>query len=176
MKFRDIFSAIIYISDQVTRSTVLPLRVPDQRNSMHKHPEDMQAQSHTVSTKSGNSGAVGKWGGEDFRCQLLGLEFTSQQPYKKTPFYKEQLAATCILRKLLSYQITQCFIYVMCHRCKKTWHLSSFALLEFYAELLTPAKHSLRHCFKWKVMKEALRLHNNFLCTGVCVNSARTLC
>lgn len=43
--FCHIFSATTYISDQVTRNTVLPLSVPYQRHSMHKYPEDMQVQS-----------------------------------------------------------------------------------------------------------------------------------
>lgn len=176
--FCNIFSATTYISDQVTRNICAASQVSYQKNSLYKHPEDMQVQRQVT-------GSAQSWGIQEqsangevkTHCQLLSLKkFPSQQLYKKTPFYKEQLAATCILRKLLSYWITQCFIYVMCHHCKKNWYLSSFALLGFYGELLTTAKHSLGHCFKLKVMKEALRLPTNFLCTGVCVKSTRTLC
>lgn len=93
--------------------------------------------------RPGNSGAVCRQGSDDLHCQLLALEkVPSQQPHTKTPFYKGQMAAAYMLRKLLFYQITQWFIYVMCHCCRKNWCLSSFALLKLYAELLTPAKHS----------------------------------
>lgn len=158
---------------------MLPLRVPDQRNSMHKHPEDMWVQRQAIgcpqSWEIHGQSANGEVKTFIVSCWVWRSSLPSNH-IKKPPFYKEQLAATCILRKLLSYRITQCFIYVMCHCCKKNWCLSSFALLEFSAELLTLAQHSLRYCFKWKVMKEALRLHTSFLCTGVRVKSARTLC
>ena len=132
MMFCAIFSTVTYISDQVTRNAIA--------SSERARPENWCAQasrgrarpeaSHRVSKKPGNSGAVCRRGGEGFYCQLLVWEkFPSQQPYKKTPFYKGQMAATCNLRKLLSYWITQCFIYVMCHCCKKNRLSSKFCFI-----------------------------------------------
>lgn len=139
-----------------------PLREPDQRSGVRKHPDDSQAQRQATGSPKCRE-IQGRSADGEVKTFIASCWFwrssLPQQPYTKTPFYKGQMAATCILRKLFSYWITQCFIYVMCHCCRKNWCLSSLALLEFYAELLTPAKHSVKNCSKRKVVKEALRLH-----------------
>lgn len=51
--FCAIFSTVTYISDQVTRNALPPLREPDQRSDVCKHPEDTQVQKRaTASPKS----------------------------------------------------------------------------------------------------------------------------
>lgn len=80
--FCAIFSTISYISGQVTRNALPPLRKPDQRSGMHKFQEDTQVQRQAKgfpkSQEIQDSLQTGRW-----RFPLLAASF-GEVPFPAT--------------------------------------------------------------------------------------------